>query len=539
MSKDIDCRFSFILSNAFLPNIEYDNYIIDISYNDKNYKVKYPMESPFTIILRSIFTKENTKIDIVILHEEMKKYRKLAKGQINISRQFILSEKWIVDKFIQITLYKSIIEKNYGSNIVNAISSIGKIHIKGYILDPIQIHQQNLNQNSIFNGNNKKTKGKEEENKIDYKHLFISEDYYKDYIKVISLCVKNYVSSNSKIRKVASSSILQNNLSYSGNDTKNKKKTHEVNNKSKDYYEERNHLNDDNENLDFSEGNSDVSMSIIEGIEEDCVRIEEVNKEMNEFVDKVKEIFEKKFEEIIPKNQNDMKEFVNNLTKQIETIAEGYISNLEDLNKLNMRIKEMGDVYYEKYKQKKAEFLKEKEELRLKNEEFEKETKENINENMMIKEKYNDFRNEICYYKSVLGLEDSDKKEIFDDDIYSMLEILVSIKGEVDIFQGLTNDQSKTLNEMIDKYNQFQNEKEEISRKIIEKIEIVVNDLYNKDIISYIEIVPNTEYEYVFNEKVVVLKWKNDDLIVESEKISLEKWLMKNFKSEKGRKLNN
>jgi hypothetical protein len=312
-----------------------------------------------------------------------------------------------------------------------------------------------------------------------------------------------------------------------------------VNNKSKDYYEERNHLNDDNENLDFSEGNSDVSMSIIEGIEEDCVRIEEVNKEMNEFVDKVKEIFEKKFEEIIPKNQNDMKEFVNNLTKQIETIAEGYISNLEDLNKLNMRIKEMGDVYYEKYKQKKAEFLKEKEELRLKNEEYEKETKENINENMMIKEKYNDFRNEICYYKSVLGLEDSDKKEIFDDDIYSMLEILVSIKGEVDIFQGLTNDQSKTLNEMIDKYNQFQNEKEEISRKIIEKIEIVVNDLYNKDIISYIEIVPNTEYEYVFNEKVVVLKWKNDDLIVESEKISLEKWLMKNFKSEKGRKLNN
>lgn len=132
----------------------------------------------------------------------------------------------------------------------------------------------------------------------------------------------------------------------------------------------------------------------------------------------------------------------------------------------------------------------------------------------------------ILYYKNT-------KLFLFvDEDILSMVNILNSVKNEIDITTGLNDNQVYALNQILQKYSDNKNNednKQLSSSIIIDKIEDIVNSLFKQKKIRNIEIKQNTEIEYEFNNLVVVLKFEQDNLIVDKEEITLEDWLLEHF----------
>ena len=505
---DNECRINFILSKIFIPGSEYDKYTIDIISNGENYRVKYPMTDSLTIPLKNIFTNDRNTIGIIIMTQEGQKYRKLAKGEINIYKKYFLSEKLEVEKFIHLDLCKPQLDKNkFGSNILNAMSAMGKIYFKALLIDP-ELNESRLNQNQ------------ETKSIINKTSNLKNSQVLKNNIKMY-LTNRDKLSSN-KTERFKSITNKEAELLLSLNkDPKNKSKKNK---------------NDEDDSLEdvpldeklYSDGLSDISVSIIEGLEDDCVKIEEVNSEMNNFVNKIKTLFDEKFEQMLPTNNEELKLYVNKITKQIQLIAENYITNIEQLQDINNKIKQQAKIYYEKYKEKKKVFKKERKELKKKNQILENEINNNIEGNKQIKGKFDDFRGELSYFKSLIGIKEENK---VDEDIIAMVDILNMIKNEIDITAGLDENQKLALDQVMTKYkDKIDDDKDLLSSSlIIDKIELVVNDLYQEGKIDNIEIKQNTEIEYEFNNHVVCLRLDKETLMVEKENLTLEKWLLKNF----------
>lgn len=112
-----------------------------------------------------------------------------------------------------------------------------------------------------------------------------------------------------------------------------------------------------------------------------------------------------------------------------------------------------------------------------------------------------------------------------------MVEILNSVKSEIDITAGLNDNQVFALNQVLQKYKDKELEDEDslTSSVIIEKIEEVVNTLFKQKKIINIEIKQNTKTEYEFNDLNVVLKLEQDVLFLENENTTLEEWLLEHF----------
>lgn len=113
-----------------------------------------------------------------------------------------------------------------------------------------------------------------------------------------------------------------------------------------------------------------------------------------------------------------------------------------------------------------------------------------------------------------------------------MVNILNSVKSEIDITTGLNENQVYALNQILQKYSVSKNNDDQkllSASIIIDKIEDIVNSLFKNKKIRSIEIKQNTEVEYEFNNLVVVLKLDQDSLIVDKEEITLEDWLLEHF----------
>ncbi len=510
--SDTDCRISFILSKLFIPGSETDKCIFDISYNGENFRVKYPMIDPLTITLKNVFSKDRSILHIVAMVQEGQKYRKLAKGDINVYKKYLFNDKLEIEKFIHLELCKPQIDRNsFGSNILNAMSGMGKVSFKAMFLDPEL--------------NDSKTEKKESMN------LFTKGNNTSKITQILRSNIKNYLLNrekliNNKTERFKSLMNKETDLLYNiQKDPKNKSKK----NKEDDSFDEDIPL----EEKPYNDGLSDISVSILEGLEDDCVKIEEVSSEMNDFIKKIKILFDEKFEQMLPSNNEELKIFVNKITKQIQLIAENYITNIEQLHELNNKIKQQAKIYYEKYKENKKVFKKERKELKKKNQLLENEINSNIEENKQIKGKFDDFRVELTYFKSLIGIKEEHHK--VDDDILTMVDILNSVKTEIDITSGLSENQIYALNEVMNKYKDKLDENQLSTSIIIDKIEHIVNDLYENGKIKTIEIKQNTEIEYIFNNLKCVLSLQKDNLIVEGENILLEDWLLNNFGVKKSR----
>lgn len=394
--SESDCRISFILTKLFIPGVDIDRYVMDVTYNGENYRLKYPMADPCTIPLKNVFTQDRNILNLTIMVQQGQKYRKLAKGEINIYKKYFLTDKLEIEKFIHLELYKTHIDKmSLGSSIMNALSGVGKVFFRACLIDPEvneskgQLkHKQEIM--SIFSKSNNMRNSTTLRNNI--------KTYLQSKDKTI----------NTRTERFRSLALKENEFLIKLNSDKRNKSAGKKDNKE----------NVDEESLEdipieekpYNDGLSDVSVSIIEGLEDDCVKIEEVNEEMNDFIGKIKLLFEEKFEQILPSNNEELRLYVNKITKQIQLIAENYISNLEQLQDINQKIKLQAKIFFNKYKDRKQDFNRDRKELKKKNQKLEEEINSNIEENKQVKGKFEDFKGELNYFKSLIGIKEDNAK---------------------------------------------------------------------------------------------------------------------------------
>lgn len=125
--------------------------------------------------------------------------------------------------------------------------------------------------------------------------------------------------------------------------------------------------------------------------------------------------------------------------------------NLKTLEEINKRIKFQAKDYYDRYKKIKHQFNRERKELKTKNLNLEHEHKINQQETSKNNVLYGDFVNHLGLFKKKLGLKDVSENQ--DEDVIQMVQILNTVKDRVDIYEGLTPEESNQINCLLDFYN--------------------------------------------------------------------------------------
>ena len=124
--------------------------MIDIYYDEKKFSIRYPQEHPLSITLNTPLKKENNVLNFYLLVQRGKKFRKLAKGEINIyKRYFFLNQNLSFEKYIYLFTYRNQMNINVLKNTKKDIYP-GQIYIKGQFLDLIETQDIDIN-NSLNN----------------------------------------------------------------------------------------------------------------------------------------------------------------------------------------------------------------------------------------------------------------------------------------------------------------------------------------------------------------------------------------------------
>jgi hypothetical protein len=244
-----------------------------------------------------------------------------------------------------------------------------------------------------------------------------------------------------------------------------------------------------------------------------------------------------------------LKEFLINITNQVNTIAASYTDNLEHLSRLNKTLKEQAKDFYEKYKITKKEFTKDRQELKEKMKQLESEKKTSQEDSKKINTLLDQTKTELELFKRKAGL---DREQ--DEDVLIMQDIIKSVRNQTDIYAGLNNDEINLLNELFEKdskavtdsegtfkenkniliedgeeYEDEDYESENCDNfeyvngdEIIKHIEDIVNDLFGNKKISKIHIDQINDSLYKFNG-ISALLYINENVLKGSFKFILVK----------------
>ena len=216
------------------------------------------------------------------------------------------------------------------------------------------------------------------------------------------------------------------------------------------------------------------------------MEIEKINIELDDLISKIKAVFDERFEELyiiykprLPSTPSELKDFISELIDQINGISEKYSMNLSMLSDINNKIKEQARSYYEKYKEAKNEFKKERKDYKEKYQILEKEILTNTEENAKIQNALKDVKNEVEFFKDKVGIKDSAlgiirKLKIIDEDLELMVEVINSLRFEVDINEGLNDNEKRLLAETLESYDRK-------DKKIIQEDNVFYKQLYCKN----------------------------------------------------------
>jgi len=128
---------------------------------------------------------------------------------------------------------------------------------------------------------------------------------------------------------------------------------------------------------------------------------------------------------------------------KFNTFNDFYFKNLENVYNLNKFLKDQAKEFYNKYKDLKSVFLKERKLLHEKNTTLDYDTKVNIEENTKLKSIHGELINELGYIRKKFGLKDKNLAK--DEDIVNMCDVLGSIKDQVDIYEGMNENDALYL----------------------------------------------------------------------------------------------
>ena len=262
---------------------------------------------------------------------------------------------------------------------------------------------------------------------------------------------------------------------------------------------------------EFDDDLSNVSLSEVdEGEEEHINETDSVNRQRDEMITKRRKYFDENSDTVLPSDPEQLRLLLENLTSQVKNISETYSQNLQSMTSINKRLKFQAKDYYDRYKELKKTFDKERREFQMKKKVIQCEEKLNQDESDKIGKEIAEVKNELEFFQKKLGMNQDSK----DDETEIMIDILKSLKEKkIDIYERLSKDQAEFINEIL-------NEKKEDAdasndsiegEKFAKAIEDIANRIYNQNLIPNIKIEQIETNVYSFNDKEVSLMFDESD----------------------------
>ena len=466
---------------------EIEKAIIDLNFDDDVMRLEYPMQSPVTFTLGEKFLQEKLNFNFIIMSELGNKYKKLAKGDIELQSKYFLEKKTIFEKWIYMTPYQSQIEELgiKGETLKNELNS-GKINVK------IEL-QENLEE-------------------------------YKTKLLL-------YQKENQNVKN--SDSDLNNN--------NNMKKNFNYNLKD----------NENNRNIQFDDNLSDVSISILDVKEEDRKGLDLNQLIDDDYIENLKQIIEDNYQKILPKDPVKLKQMNESLYKKFINLSNIYNEVLYSLATTGEEIREETKKFYDDYKLLKKDIYNGRVELKKQNYQLKREIEANNQENKTLKQEIENYKTEKKILKNKLGLEDTKKIENPDIEILSeTLKKLNDMGIDIFVGSGLSEEDKNLVKNMLNiNSNEDENKKDlgtdneyegeddikedlELGNQIVALIEKDVNDLYLRKKIEQVKIDQINAITYIFqNDKdthEVTLKIVKDELYC-TDGTTFSSWLIQNF----------
>lgn len=104
--------------------------------------------------IKEPFSREKNVIYLTVMVKCAKKYRKIAKAELNFYKKYFLSEKLGIDKWVHLELMETQLEQlGQNTNIIKTVINTGKIYMKSQLIDPA-LADVNLQMNYSTRKNN-------------------------------------------------------------------------------------------------------------------------------------------------------------------------------------------------------------------------------------------------------------------------------------------------------------------------------------------------------------------------------------------------
>ena len=125
--------------------MEIEKGIIDINFDDDVMRFDYPMKEPVTFSLGEKFLQEKIVFNFIIMIELGNKYKKIAKGDIELASKYFLGDKISFEKWIYIRPFQSQIE-NFGihTDLLKTELNNGKIFVKIELQESLEEYKTKL-----------------------------------------------------------------------------------------------------------------------------------------------------------------------------------------------------------------------------------------------------------------------------------------------------------------------------------------------------------------------------------------------------------
>ena len=333
-----------------------------------------------------------------------------------------------------------------------------------------------------------------------------------------------------------------------------------------------NNLNSNKNNeINKIEFDDNISLLNVSNIEDNNLNINDNLEEIVniDYINQLKNLFENKYQKILPTDINSLKSFNQNLYNKYREIGKQYNEIIKSLNSTNENIRNKAINYWNNYKELKQKLYKKRIELKNNKDKLEKEKNNTYAENEEIAKDFQRYKNEKDIFLNKLTQGDSSNSAnnlavissgTNNSDIKMLSDAVKKISSlGYDIIDGMKiNEEERKILSVIIGTNLCDNIKDEeeeekmnegsghegeyegnikddfeFGNKIVALIERDVNELYSRKLIHQIKIDQIDAITYSFSddikEKNVSFKIENNNLICIDNGESFTVWLLSNF----------
>lgn len=499
-----ECRINILFSKLQIPCIKLDKCVLDIRYENKQYRVDYPQKKSFIMKFFKPFQKQKSSLIITILLPLDNKYKKIAKGILHIYKKYFYSNNFSFEKWVYLSLYKTQIEALViDTDIIKTELHGGEIYVKAKLIDPLP------------KGLNLKINSNPEMNiilqsalkKINQEKESVSANKTERLRSVVE-------QSNAFLRKLKKGELSASFSIYGTAD--------------------KNNIKDDLSDVSLSEigDNPDYSSTLL--------NIDPIMVKGKTFYEKVGRL---DLNKTFPDDLDKKREVYLTLHSEIKNISEQYIKTIKNLSKTNNDIKSTSKEYFNDYVKLKKKFKQERKKLNKQKIALQNEIAYNNQNNTRLKEN----KEKVLESFSEATKKYSSMGEMVDTDVNIMIDILNTLKFyNVNLSKGFSEKEEAKLNEILEGRNRLLTNEvnppgndsngtdEDESDQIVTLIEEIVNNNFNAKLIPRIKIEQVDTFTYIFDGIKMTLEYTQDKTNLRcKDGTDFESWLRSTFQRKK------